>query len=440
MVPFTFIHAADLHLDSQFKGVSGLSDGIRAFLRESTFASFERLTELAIREQVDFIVICGDVYDAKDSSLQAQLRFQEALDRLGEHGVGVYVIHGNHDPLDGPRMIVSQKEHVHVFGPEFERVTACRRQDGRPVAVIGGISYPTAKVTENTSLHFQRNRDSSLFHIALLHANVDGDPAHETYSPCTRRDLTAAGYDYWALGHIHKRQVLQENPHIVYPGNIQGRSIRETGAKGCYVVRVDEAGNIGLQFHELDTVRWYHETLAIDGMEGEEAFYAMVEDRMEAIRSERPGQLSVVRFAVAGRSRLHQRLEEGMAEEILHELHRKAVRAAAEPGGFEGLVWIESFDIRSGPWIDREALLEEESFLGELLRYGRKAGPDGEIRSDLFGSALQPLAANGELRKLLAEVGEEERTGWLRRAEEMAVMLLAEHGREREGGREPDEH
>ncbi|MEI0736050.1 DNA repair exonuclease [Paenibacillus sp. JTLBN-2024] len=103
MVSFKFIHAADLHLDSQFKGISGLSDNIRAYLRESTFASLERLTELAVRERADFMVISGDVYDAKDASLQAQLRFREALDRLGEHGIGVYVIHGNHDPLDGPR-------------------------------------------------------------------------------------------------------------------------------------------------------------------------------------------------------------------------------------------------------------------------------------------------------------------------------------------------
>jgi len=434
MVPFKFIHAADLHLDSQFKGVSGLSDGIRAFLRESTFASLERLTQLAIREQADFMVISGDVYDAKDSSLQAQLRFQEALDRLGEHGIGVYIIHGNHDPLDGPRMRTAKKEHVHVFGPDFERATACRRQDRQPVAVIGGISYPSSKVTENTSRYFHRSKDSSLFHIALLHANVDGDPTHETYSPCTRRDLTAAGYQYWALGHIHKRQVLQEYPHIVYPGNIQGRSIREAGAKGCYAVQVDKDGNVELEFHELDTVRWFQETISIDGMDGEESFHTMVEARMQNIRSERPGQMSIVRFIVTGRGSLHERLEQGrMAEELLHEFRRRAVRSAGEPGGLRGLVWIESFEIRSGPWIDREALLQEDSFLGELLRYGQRAGEDERIRSDLLRSALGPLTANAELRRLLAETTEEERAGWLRRAEEMAVMLLAKDGREREG-------
>ncbi|MCJ8010394.1 DNA repair exonuclease [Paenibacillus sp. KQZ6P-2] len=438
MVPFKFIHTADLHLDSQFKGISGVSDDIRSFLRESTFASLDRLMQLAVSEQVDFIVISGDVYDAQDSSLQAQLRFHEALDRFGEHGIGVYIIHGNHDPLDSPRMKTGKREHVHVFGPEFEQVTLLRRKDQKPAAVIGGISYPTAKVTENTSLRFRRSREESLFHIALLHANVDGDPAHETYSPCTRQDLIHSGYDYWALGHIHKRQILNELPYIVYPGNIQGRSIRETGAKGCYVVQVNEDGKADLMFHELDTVRWFQEEIPIDSMEGEEAFQVQVEDRMQQIRSECQGKMSIVRFVITGRGSLHEKLEEGrIAEELLHELHRKAVRSAAEPSGFEGLVWVESFHVRSGPWIDRNALLLEDSFLGELLRYGQHAREDEKSRSEVFRKALYPLMANRELSRLLNEAADEERNEWLQRAEEMAILLLSSH--EEGGGGKIDE-
>ncbi|MEC0239083.1 DNA repair exonuclease [Paenibacillus dokdonensis] len=436
MVSFKFIHTADLHLDSQFKGISGLSDGIRSFLRESTFTSLDRLVELAVSEQVDFMVISGDVYDAQDSSLQAQLRFYEALDRLGKHGIGVYVIHGNHDPLDSPRMKTGKREHVHVFGPEFEQVTAYRRQDQRAAAVIGGISYPTAKVIENTSLRFQRDKDNSLFHIALLHANIDGDPAHETYSPCTQQDLIASGYDYWALGHIHKRQILHELPHIVYPGNIQGRSIRETGVKGCYVVQVAEDGGVNMRFHDLDTVRWFHETIPIDSIAGEEAFQTQVEERMQEISRECPGKMSIVRFVLTGRGSLHEKLEEGrIAVELLHELHRRAIRSASEPSGLAGLVWVESFDVRSGPWIDREALLKEDSFLGELLRYGQQAREDMTTRAEVLRSALNPLMANRELRMLLNETDDEECAGWLRRAEEMAVLLLAGEG----GGESTDE-
>ncbi|MGN7355791.1 metallophosphoesterase family protein [Paenibacillus sp. SAF-054] len=429
MVPFKFIHTADLHLDSQFKGISGLSEGIRSFLRESTFASLDRLIELAVTQEADFIVISGDVYDAQDSSLQAQLRFQEALDRLGEHGIGVYVIHGNHDPLDSPRMKTEKKAHVHVFGPHFERVTALRRRDGKPAAVIGGISYPTSKVIENTSLRFQRDKDSDLFHIALLHANVEGDPAHETYSPCTLQDLSGSGYDYWALGHIHTRRRLQESPVIAYPGNIQGRSIRETGAKGCYVVQVDEAGEVNMRFHELDTVRWFHETIPIDDLDGEEDLARQVDDKMEAIRSECPGKMSIVRFVLTGRGRLHEKLEEERAaEELLHELHRRALRTASVPDGFKGLIWVESFEIRSGPWLDREALLLEDSFLGELLRFSGQAKENPELSDEMLQGALAPLLSSRELRRLVNDAGEEERAGWLHRAEEMAALLLSGHG------------
>ncbi|MWV43773.1 DNA repair exonuclease [Paenibacillus sp. HJL G12] len=439
MVSFKFIHAADLHLDSQFKGISELSEGIRSFLRESTFASLDRLVQLAISEQVDFLVISGDVYDAQDSSLQAQLRFHEALDRLGGQGIRAYIIHGNHDPLDSPRMKSGKKEHVHVFGPEFEQVVAIRRQDKRPAAVIGGISYPTSKVTENTSLHFRRNREESLFHIALLHANVDGDPAHETYSPCTRQDLIGSGYDYWALGHIHKRQVLHERPHIVYPGNIQGRSVRETGKKGCYVVQVNDIGEPNMEFHELDTVRWFQETIPIDGVEDEEAFQLLVEDRMQYIRNECPGKMSIVRFILTGRGSLHEKLEDGrIADELLHELQRRAVRSAVETSGFEGLVWVESFQVRSGPWVDRHALLKEDSFLGELLRFAQQTREEGNSRSELLRSALNPLTSNRELSRLLSGIDEEEKTLWLNRAEEMAIHLLSGH-QEGKGDKEIDE-
>ncbi|MFD1907907.1 exonuclease SbcCD subunit D [Paenibacillus rhizoplanae] len=189
------------------------------------------------------MVISGDVYDVSDASLQGQLRFREALEELGRHGIQVFLIHGNHDPLDGPRLSSAPPAHVTVFGgSEPERVTVRRREDGREVAVVSGISYPTSKVTENTALRFSRQPGSSLFHIALLHGNVDGDLQHETYSPCTRKDLIGRGYDYWALGHIHKRSILHEHPPIVYPGNIQGRSIKETGPKGCYTVDVSAEG------------------------------------------------------------------------------------------------------------------------------------------------------------------------------------------------------
>ena len=192
MASFRFMHAADLHLDSPFIGISGLDDTLRSYVQESTFRALERLVQLAIDQQVDFIVISGDIYDSSNISARA-LRFLDSLNRLGMKGIAVYVIHGNHDPLDSTKLSIALPPHVHVFGAEPASVTAVRRSDHQEVAVITGMSYPTSKVTDNIAIRYPAP-SSRLYHIGLLHANVDGDPQHETYAPCTKRDLIQSDF------------------------------------------------------------------------------------------------------------------------------------------------------------------------------------------------------------------------------------------------------
>lgn len=425
MIPFRFLHAADLHLDSRFAGLAHISPAIRSYLRESTFAALGRLVRVAIQENVDFIVISGDVYDVSDASLQGQLRFQEALKELGQQGIHVFLIHGNHDPLDGLRLTTEMPRHVTVFGGEKpDLATAYRRKDGQEVAIVSGISYPTAKVTDNTAVTFSRKPGSRLFHIAMLHGNVDGDLLHETYSPCSLRDLIERGFDYWALGHIHKRSVLHEKPAIIYPGNIQGRSIKETGSKGCYVVDVDEAGSATPHFHELDYVRWQVRDLSIEGLSNEAEWIQRVEQVIDDIREELPELMSVVRFRLIGRGDVHKVLaQKGAVEDLLSELQRReAVRA--ERKDYKGLVWVEGFAVESGLAIDRERLLEEDSFLGEMLRITERTEHSAEALEELINSALKPLMENQELRQLLSVTSQEEKLSWLRSAAEQGITML----------------
>ncbi|WNS46136.1 DNA repair exonuclease [Paenibacillus sp. MMS20-IR301] len=426
MIPFRFLHAADLHLDSRFAGLAHLPQAIRSYLRESTFAALGRLVRVAVTQRVDFVVISGDVYDITDASLQGQLRFREALEELGRHGIEVFLIHGNHDPLDGPRLTAEPPGHVTVFGgSEPGQATAHLRGGGSDVAVISGISYPTAKVTENTALRFSRRPGSGLFHIALLHGNVDGDLEHETYSPCSRKDLIYSGYDYWALGHIHKRSILHERPLIVYPGNIQGRSIKETGPKGCYIVDVNAEGTAEPQFHELDYVRWQVRELAIEGLHSEAEWTQAVEDMVEAVREETPQLMSVVRFRLTGRGPVHRILaEKGAADDLLAELQRReTVRAQRQE--YAGLVWTEGFAVETGLAVDRERLLQEDSFLGELLRLAERSGDSGQELDGLVAAALRPLMENQELRRLLSSAQAEEKLEWLRGAAELGITLLS---------------
>ncbi|WP_246354394.1 metallophosphoesterase family protein [Paenibacillus phytohabitans] len=426
MIPFRFLHAADLHLDSRFAGLSHLPQAIRSYLRESTFAALGRLVGVAIEQKVDFVVISGDVYDVSDASLQGQLRFREALEELGLHGIQVFLIHGNHDPLDGPRLAEAPPDHVTVFGgSEPEQAIARRREDGREVAVISGISYPTAKVTENTALRYNRQPGSSLFHIALLHGNVDGDLQHETYSPCSRKDLIGRGYDYWALGHIHKRSILHDRPPIVYPGNIQGRSIKETGPKGCYTVHVDAEGAASLTFHELDSVRWKVREIPVEGLADEAEWTRAVENAVEDLRAETPQLMSVVRFRLTGRGAIHKVLtEKGAADDLLVELQRRET-VRAERKEYAGLVWTEGFSIETGLAIDRGRLLLEDSFLGEMLRLAGRSGGNEQELEELISTALRPLMENQELRKLLMSTGSEEKREWLGSAAELGIVLLS---------------
>lgn len=438
MEAFRFLHAADLHLDTPFSGMSGVPDRLRGFLRESTFAAFDRLVRLAVEEAVDFVVISGDIYDASDSSLRAQLRLREGWDKLGKHGIPVYLIRGNHDPLSGRRLRLALPGHVTEFGPRAQSVTAVRRRDGEPVAVLTGVSYPAPAVHDNLALQYRREPGSSLYHIGLLHGNVDGQEGHDAYAPCSLRDLQASGYDYWALGHIHKRQILCESPWVVYPGNIQGRSLKETGPKGCYLVEVAENGEAQLSFRRLDQVLWLESKLAIDGLATEEAWKASVEERLDELREAEPGRITVVRLTFTGRGPLHPLLQSGPeASELLQELRRKESERL-EGAGFgtgtdadgllpgEGIVWPAGFKLETGMELDREGLLSEDSFLGELFRLGKRTAAEPECVEELVGTALAPLSDNRRLRRLLTEMAPATRLDLLRRAEELAAALLNE--------------
>ncbi|MCK8488775.1 DNA repair exonuclease [Paenibacillus sp. MBLB2552] len=438
MKAFRFLHAADLHLDTPFSGMSGVPDRLRRLLRESTFAAFDRLIRLAIEEAVDFIVISGDIYDASDSSLRAQLRLREGWDKLGEHGIPVYLIRGNHDPLSGRRLRLALPGHVYEFGPRAESVTAVRRHDGEPVAVLTGSSYPTPAVHDNLALQYRREPGSALYHIGLLHGNVDGQEGHDAYAPCSLRDLEASGYDYWALGHIHKRQILCESPWVVYPGNIQGRSLKETGPKGCYLVEVAENGEAELSFHRLDQVLWQESRLAINGLTTEEAWKASVEEQLDELREAEPGRITVVRLTFTGRGPLHGVLQSGSeAAELLQELRRKeslkleTASLDTDTGAEnlrlgEGIVWLAGFKLETGMELDRESLLAEDSFLGELFRLGEQTTAEPEVVEELVRAALAPLSDNRQLRRLLQELDSKAKQNLLRRAEELAAALLNE--------------
>ncbi len=424
---FRFLHAADLHLDSPFRGMSELPGAVRDILKESTFSSLKRLVQTAISEKVDFVVISGDIYDLSDRSLRAQIRFQRAMEQLAERGIRVFAIHGNHDPENGARAELSWPDTVRFFPSDRVEEIPAVGADGRLLARVYGISYGTAAVTDNLALRFQPNRDASVYRIGLLHTNVDGDAAHDNYAPCAKEELLRSGIDYWALGHVHHRRVLHSEPYIVYPGNLQGRSVRETGAKGCYVVDVADTGKVALTFHALDSVRWFQEDVSIQGMDSVQELKDGIEQRMEQVRAQADGRPAMARIRLQGKGRLHSLLEQAApVQELLTELH-EAAAGDAERGDVP-FVWIESLKVHTGAEHDWRELMGQESFIGDLLRISQSLLEDPRLFDDFCDQALSPLRSHSAIARQLEALLPEEREEWLHQARELAVDALAGEG------------
>jgi DNA repair exonuclease SbcCD nuclease subunit len=364
MPDFRFVHAADLHLDTPFDGLSRLGGELPARLRDASLAAFDKLVAETLRVEADALVLAGDLYDGPDRGLRAQLRLRDGFARLAEAGIQVFLIHGNHDPVDeGWSAVQAWPEGVHVFSAqEVESLPVMR--DGREVARVYGISYAHAETRDNLAARFPKTSDAP-FAIGLLHANVGNNPAHASYAPCELADLTGGGMDYWALGHIHAAQVLSQGPvYAVYPGVLQGRSPKpsEQGAKGAYVVDVDNGQVSTLVFRPLDVVRFEQLRVDIAGIADagqlQDALQNAAADAAEAAA----GRDLILRAELTGRGAVHRQLRQGDGtEDLLASLQE------AGPSAAGAQVWWDRLIDRTAPPLDKDAIRRRGDFSAELL-------------------------------------------------------------------------
>lgn len=424
MKPFTFVHAADLHLGAPFKGVSArLPQSMAATLRNATFDAFDALITLCLEEEAAFLLVAGDVFDDARRSLRAQLAFRDGTARLSEHGIRTFGVFGNHDPKDAWSSMIHWPENLHLFGSDSVE-TEVVDVAGIPTAAVSGIGYRQSGEARNLVHGFRAERPD-LFQIALLHTSCGHHPLHADYAPCTLGALVATGHDYWALGHVHERACLSTDPLVVYPGNIQGLSVRETGPRGCYRVSVGESGRATADFHPLDAIRWLTATVDLTPMETLEALDQALSMRVDALAAAADARPAIGRVTLTGRSAFSAVLGKQETRETFLERARAAGLEKDPP------VWIQDLHVDCQPQTDLSRRRQMDDLVGQTLREAAALGQavsretgGGNCLPAALAPALGGLFHHRRLARWLDPLTPDDCERLLRGAERLCLDLL----------------
>jgi exonuclease SbcD len=383
-----FLHAADLHLDSPLRGLDRYEGAPVDEVRGATRRAFENLISTALRERVDLVVIGGDLYDGDWPDYNTGLFFVKGMTQLAEEGIPVAIVRGNHDAASKLTKSLHLPRNVHLLN-DTKPETVVLDEIG---VAVHGQSFVTSAVLDDLASAYPSSIPDC-FNIGLLHTALNGRPGHDNYAPTTLDVLRGKGYDYWALGHVHAAEIVSREPWVVYPGNTQGRQIRESGPKGCALVTV-ENGLVQHQTIALDVMRW--DTLSVDiaALPDLDALLdaATVEIGRRLVQSD--GRALALRVRIAGSGPLHRMLA-AQPETVAQQLRSAAIEAS------NAQVWIEKVELTTRPQLDLDRIAERDDPLGLLVRELRGLAADDVARSALAEEVFRDL-----LQKLPVELRE----------------------------------
>jgi len=352
---FKFLHAADIHLDSPLRGLSRYEGAPAERIRGATRDALKGLVQAAIDEKVAFAVIAGDVFDGEWKDYNTGLFFAGQMSRLRKEGIRVYLLAGNHDAASTITKALQMPDNVHRFSTPRPETLFLKEIN----VALHGQGFSQRDIRENLVSNYPP-AIPGLYNIGVLHTCADGREGHGQYAPCSKDDLISKNYDYWALGHVHRREIVHENPWIVFPGNIQGRHIRETGPKGCTLVSVDDEKETRLEVMDLDTVRWTHPVVDCSTA-------ASCEEIMDAVNSclisevkNADERLLAVRLELEGACSPHSELTANPKKWI------NQIRAAATDISY-GDVWIETVRFNTRLPADMAPIVSGSTPVGHLL-------------------------------------------------------------------------
>lgn len=350
-----FVHTADIHLDSPLRGLSTYPDAPVERLRTASRDAFHNLVSRAIDEQVDFMVIAGDVYDGDWKDFNTGLFFVRQMGRLRQAGIPVYLLYGNHDAESEMTRGLELPDNVHVFS---SRKAETFRIEDLKVA-LHGRSFKVAATTENLVPSYPEPVRGWL-NLGVLHTALEGNSEHATYAPCSIAELQVKGYQYWALGHVHEHWIQRGDVTIAYPGNLQGRHIRELGVRGALLVSAEDGEITEVDRLEVDVLRWHALEIDISAVADLRSAVSLVGRAMEQLLESTPKELPLaVRVVFRGRSAAHAELvidERQLRQEVIAQ----AVALDADR------IWVEKVRVTSEA-LSTPTFLSEDEAQGTLV-------------------------------------------------------------------------
>lgn len=256
---FRFVHTADIHLDSPLRSLAMRNLDLAELVGDASRQAFISIVDLCLEERVDALVIAGDLYDGDQTSMKTARFVAAQIGRLLQAGIRVFKIRGNHDALSRISKQLVFPDTVAIFSGRPQSVL---QTAGGLDVVFHGLSFAHPKAPESLLPKYPAAREGAV-NVGIMHTSLAGSPGHDVYAPCSVGDLHNHGFDYWALGHIHVRQVYTgARTTVVMPGIPQGRDINEAGEKSATLVTIRDDRSVEIE-ERLTSVAQF-ERLSVD--------------------------------------------------------------------------------------------------------------------------------------------------------------------------------
>ncbi|AXS41005.1 DNA repair exonuclease [Breoghania sp. L-A4] len=373
---FRFVHTADIHLDSPLLSLALKEPEAAQLVANATRQSFSRIIQLCLDEDVDALLIAGDLYDGTLRSMKTAAFVTSELRRLTGAGIKVFLIRGNHDAESRITRHLELPEGVHLFSGRAQAVALA---DGD--VVIHGMSFAKPAAPDSLLPHYAPPAAGAI-NIGLLHTSLSGAEGHDPYAPCSVAELLGQGYDYWALGHIHKRAVHAGPPNaIVMPGIPQGRHVNESGPKSVTVVEIGDDHAMRIEERFVALVQFERVTVDVSGADDMSALIGLSEAALSAALEAARSEHLIARVELRGETPLAPQLRRD-ADVLLEEIREAGRRC--------GQVLVE--EVVTGVVMPR---LETKSALSD---------PVSELRLLMLGEGLDRTAARGAAMDLMLEL------------------------------------